>query len=115
MTDRPLRWLYLGLNSYFASVEQQEQPHLRGKPVAVAPVGTPSGTIIAASYEAKAFGVRTGHRVREALALCPGLILTPARHELYVTYHEAIVAEVWRHIPGDAGLLDRRGRVPAAR
>ena len=96
---RPLRWLYLDLNSYFASVEQQEQPHLRGRPIAVAPVESPSGTIIAASYEAKAFGVRTGHKVREARALCPELILTPARHELYVAYHEAIVAEVWRHIP----------------
>lgn len=99
MIDRPLRWLYLDLNSYFASVEQQEQPHLRGRPIAVAPVETPSGTIIAASYEAKAFGVRTGHRVREARALCPDLICTPARHELYVEYHERIIAEVWRHIP----------------
>jgi len=99
MADRPLRWLYLDLNSYFASVEQQEQPHLRGQPIAVAPVGTPSGTIIAASYEAKAFGVRTGQRVREARALCPELILTRARHDLYVAYHQRIVAEVWRHIP----------------
>ena len=99
MPIRPLRWLYLDLNSYFASVEQQEQPQLRGKPIAVAPVESPSGTIIAASYEAKAFGVRTGHKVREARALCPDLILTPARHELYVAYHERIVAEVWRHIP----------------
>ena len=98
-TIRPLRWLYLDLNSYFASVEQQEQPHLRGRPIAVAPVEAPSGTIIAASYEAKAFGVRTGQRVREARALCPDLICTPARHELYVAYHERIVAEVWRHVP----------------
>jgi len=99
MVDRSLRWLHLDLDSYFASVEQQEQPRLRGLPVAVAPVGTPSGTIIAASYEAKAFGVHTGHRVREARALCPGLICTPTRHELYVQYHEHIIAEVWRHIP----------------
>ncbi len=97
--SRPLRWLYLDLNSYFASVEQQEQPHLRGPPIAVAPVESPSGTIIAASYEAKAYGVRTGHKVREARALCPDVILTPARHGLYVEYHDRIVAEVWRHIP----------------
>jgi len=95
----PLRWLYLDLNSYFASVEQQEQPHLRGRPIAVAPVEAPSGTIIAASYEAKAYGVKTGQRVREAKALCPGLILTPARHDLYVAYHERVLAEVWRHLP----------------
>jgi len=95
----PLRWLYVDFNSYFASVEQQDQPRLRGLPIAVAPVESPSGTIIAASYEAKAHGVRTGHKVREALALCPDLILTPARHDRYVEVHEAIVAEVWRHVP----------------
>ncbi len=98
-SPRPLRWLYLDLNSYFASVEQQLRPELRGLPIAVAPVESPSGTIIACSYEAKAFGVRTGHKVREARALCPDLILTPARHDVYVDYHERIVAEVWRHVP----------------
>ncbi|MFN7175247.1 MAG: type VI secretion protein ImpB, partial [Thermaurantiacus tibetensis] len=59
----PLRWLYLDLNSFFASVEQQLNPALRGCPVAVGPESFDSGTVIAASYEAKAFGVRTGMRV----------------------------------------------------
>jgi nucleotidyltransferase/DNA polymerase involved in DNA repair len=45
-------------NSYFASVEQQLQPELRGKPIAVVPVETDSTSPIAASYEAKAFGVK---------------------------------------------------------
>jgi DNA polymerase-4 len=97
--DSPLRWLYLDLNAYFASVEQQERPALRGRPVAVGPPDQPAGTIIAASYEAKAYGVRTGDKVREARAKCPDLIVTPGRHDLYVRYHDAIVAEVWRHIP----------------
>lgn len=95
----PLRWLYLDLNSFFASVEQQLNPALRGCPVAVGPESFDSGTVIAASYEAKAFGVRTGMRVGEAKRRCPGLIFTGSGHGRYVHFHDAIVAEVWRHIP----------------
>ena len=64
-----LSWLYLDLNSYFASVEQQVQPRLRGRPVAVVPVMTDSTSAIAASYEAKAFGIRTGTPIWEAKRL----------------------------------------------
>ncbi len=96
---RPLRWLYLDLNSYFASVQQQRNPELRGKAIAVGPEKIESGTIIAASYEAKAFGIKTGMRVGEARRLCPHLILVGGDHQRYVEYHDAIVAEVWRHIP----------------
>jgi DNA polymerase IV len=95
----PLRWLYLDLNSYFASVEQQLNPELRGLPIAVGPERIDSGTIIAASYPAKAFGIRTGMRVGEAKKRCPGLIFVGGSHDRYVQFHEAIVAEVWRHIP----------------
>ena len=55
-----VRWLFLDLNSYFASVEQELRPELRGQPIAVVPVMADSSTCIAASYEAKAFGVKTG-------------------------------------------------------
>lgn len=96
---RPLRWLYLDLNSYFASVEQQLRPELRGKPIAVGPESVDSGTIIAASYEAKAFGIRTGMKVGEAKRRCPALIFVGGRHDRYVDFHKAVVAEVWRHIP----------------
>ena len=95
----PLRWLYLDLNSYFASVEQQLNPALRGRPVAVAPVHTDSTSAIAASYEAKAFGIRTGTPIWEAKAKCRDLIVVPARHEEYVRFHHAIIAEVERHVP----------------
>jgi DNA polymerase-4 len=97
-----LRWLYVDFNSYFASVEQQDQPHLRGRPVAVLPVATESTCAIAASYEAKAFGVRTGTPIYEAKRLCPGLICVLARHELYVDYHHRILTEIDRHIPVSA-------------
>ncbi len=94
-----LRWLYLDLNSYFASVEQQLDPALRGRPVVVAPVDTDSTSAIAASYEAKAFGIRTGTKIWEARALCRDLVVVPGRHEDYVRFHHQIVAEVGRHVP----------------
>lgn len=98
----PLRWLYVDLNSYFASVEQQLQPRLRGRPVAVVPVMSDSSCAIAASYEAKAFGVRTGTRIHEARRLCPGLVCVPARHDAYVDYHHRVIEEIDRHIPVSA-------------
>ncbi len=61
-----LRWLYVDFNSYFASVEQQLRPELRGKPIAVVAVETDSTSAIAASYEAKAFGIKTGTKIHEA-------------------------------------------------
>ncbi len=95
----PLKWLYVDFNSYFASVEQQLQPYLRGKPVAVIPVETDSTCAIAASYEAKAFGVKTGTPIWEAKQKCPELICVLARHEAYVDYHHRAIAEINRHIP----------------
>ncbi len=86
-----LRALYVDFNSYFASVEQQLVPSLRGKPVAVLPVMAETTCCIAASYEAKAYGVKTGTKVREARQLCPGLIFVEARPPLYVEYHHKLV------------------------
>ena len=94
-----LRWLFLDLNSYFASVEQQENPALRGKPVAVVPMMADSTCAIAASYEAKAYGVKTGTPVYEAKKMCPGLKLVLARHDVYVDYHHRIFEEVIKHTP----------------
>ena len=59
LPPRPLRWLFLDLNAYFASVEQQVRPELRGKPVIIAPAGVETTVAIAASYEAKKFGIST--------------------------------------------------------
>ena len=94
-----LRWLFLDLNSYFASVEQELRPELRGRPVAVVPVVADTTCCIAASYEAKAFGVKTGTQVGEAKRMCPGIALVEARHELYVEYHNRIVAAVEQRVP----------------
>ncbi len=95
-----LRWLYIDLNSYFASVEQQLQPHLRRRPVAVVPTsGTDSTCAIAASYEAKAFGIKTGTMIYDARKLCPDLVIVPARHDKYVDYHHRIMTEIEHYIP----------------
>jgi len=98
-SHKPLRYLFVDFNSYFASVEQQVQPHLRGKPVAVAPLMSDSTCAIAASYEAKAFGVGTGTPIRDAKRMCPGLVIVPARHEVYVEYHHKLLEEIDLHIP----------------
>lgn len=93
--------LYIDLDSYFASVEQQDDPRLRGNPVAVTPSReiSPSATCIAASYEAKAFGVRTGTRVQEARHLCPGIAFRAARHDRYVTVHHEVKMALDRILP----------------
>lgn len=96
---RPLRWLYVDFNSYFASVEQQLQPALRGKPVVVIPVESEATSAIAASYEAKHFGIKTNTPVHEARRLCPEAVFVLANHEHYVTFHQRIIDEVNRHIP----------------
>jgi len=89
-----LNALYVDFNSYFASVEQQLQPHLRGKPIAVLPVLAETTCCIAASYEAKAFGVKTGTIVRDAREMCPDIQLVQARPSVYVEYHHKLIALV---------------------
>jgi Nucleotidyltransferase/DNA polymerase involved in DNA repair len=69
-----LRVLYVDLNSYFASVEQQLRPELRGKPVGVLPVLADTTCCIAASINAKRYGIKTGTPVWQARKLCPKVI-----------------------------------------
>jgi DNA polymerase IV len=92
--DRPLTALFVDCDSYFASVEQHLDPALRGRPVGVAPVMAESTCCIAASYEAKAYGVKTGTPVHEARKLCPGIAIIEAKPPEYVKYHHQIIAAV---------------------
>jgi len=94
-----LNWLFVDLNSYFASVEQQVRPELRGRPIGVVPMMADTTVLIAASYEAKAFGVRTGTIVADAKRMCPGIELVEARHEIYVEYHHKVVEAVESCLP----------------
>lgn len=83
--------LFLDMNAFFASVEQQVQPPLRGKPICVAPYTGNTGCCIAKSYEAKAFGVGTGSLVGEAKKVCPQIVILESRPELYLFYHHQLV------------------------
>ena len=89
-----LRTLFVDFNSYFASVEQQLNPSLRGRPVGVVPVMAETSCCIAASYEAKALGIRTGTGVAEARRLCPEIAIVLADHAKYVEVHHQAVAVV---------------------
>ncbi len=100
----PLRWLFLDFDSYFASVEQQEHPQWRDRPVVVVPLEDTeaAGTgAIAVSREAKALGIRRGMRLGEVRAVCPGVHVASARHEVYVAWHHQLIREIERHAPID--------------
>jgi DNA polymerase IV len=87
-------FLHIDLNSFFASVEQQLHPEYRGKPLAVVPTMADTTVCIAASYEAKAFNVKTGTQVGEAKKLCPGIILVSGDHADYAKYSHDITEAV---------------------
>ena len=70
--------LHADVDSFFASVEQRDDPALRGRPVVVG-----AGVVLAASYEAKAYGVRTAMGGREARRLCPHAVVVPPRMSAY--------------------------------
>jgi DNA polymerase IV len=94
-----LRSLLVDFNSYFASVEQQVEPRLRGKPLGVVPMMADTTVCIAASVEAKRFGVKTGTRVGDAKKLCPEIEFVVARHEIYIDYHHRAVEVVDSVVP----------------
>lgn len=71
----PSTVMHIDLNSCFATIEQQANPLLRGKPIAVAAYPTDSGCILAPSVEAKRYGIKTGMRVREGKKIFPDLIV----------------------------------------
>jgi DNA polymerase IV len=98
-TEDLFGFLHIDLNSFFASVEQQLHPEYRGKPTAVVGTMADTGTIIAASYEAKALKIKTGTKVGEAKQLCPEIILVNGEHATYAEYSHNIAAAVERVCP----------------
>lgn len=92
-------WLLVDLNSFFASCEQQDNPSLRGKPVAVVPMIAQNTSVLAASYEAKKLGIKTGTKVFEAKRLCPSIQLIATGHRKYVEYHHQIIRAVEQICP----------------
>ena len=95
--------LYLDFDGFFASVEQQARPGLRGKPVGVVPFAEAEHTcVIACSREAKLRGVKNVMPIAEARALCPDIILVPQSPDLYRRAHNALISEITAVLPVDA-------------
>lgn len=74
--------IHIDMDAFFASVEQRDNPALRGKPIAVA-VDTARSVVSTASYEARRYGVRSAISVATAKRLCPRVIFVPPRYEVY--------------------------------
>src|SRR5690348_662135 len=102
--------LHADLDSFYASVEQRDDPRLRGRPVIVG-----GGVVLAASYEAKAYGVKTAMGGRQWRALCPGAIVVRPRFEAYSEASKAVFAifedttPLVEGISIDEAFLDVRG------
>ena len=103
-----LRCLFVDFDSFFASVEQHDDPNLRGRPVAVIPVASTTTCCIAASKEAKRdYGIKTGTGVAEALKRCPDIALQIARPARYVRVHHQFLEAIQTCIPhGKAASVD---------
>ena len=102
--------LHADLDSFYASVEQRDDPRLRGRPVIVGP-----GIVLAASYEAKARGVRTAMGATKARRLCPQAVVVPARFEAYSEASKAVfeifedTTPLVEGLSIDEAFLDARG------
>ena len=92
MTEIPIRKIiHVDMDAFFASVEQRDDPTLRGRPLAVGH-GARRGVVAAASYEARTFGVRSAMPSTTAMRKCPDLIFVPPRFEVYKTVSRQIHA-----------------------
>lgn len=82
--------MHIDMDAFFASVEERDNPSLKGKPIGV--IGANTRTVlVTASYEARRYGVRTGMNIPQAKALCPDIILVRANHEKYTQACRQIV------------------------
>ena len=96
--------LHADLDAFYASVEQRDDPRLRGRPVIVG-----AGVVLAASYEARAYGVRTAMGGAQARRLCPHAIVVPPRMSAYAEASKAVYRGLRRHDAAGRGAVDRRG------
>jgi DNA polymerase-4 len=102
--------LHADADAFFASVEQRDDPRLRGRPVIVG-----AGVVLAASYEAKKYGIRTAMGGRQALRLCPDAVVVPPRFSAYAEASRALfevfedASPVVEGLSIDEAFLDVRG------
>ncbi len=91
--------LHVDLDAFFAAVEQRDHPELRGRPVIVGGGATDRGVVSAASYEARAFGVRSAMPLRTAAALCPDGVFLPVRGARYAEVSRQVMGILRRFTP----------------
>jgi DNA polymerase-4 len=91
------RILHLDMDAFYASIEQRDDPALRGKPVVVGGNPDQRGVVAAASYEARVFGVRSAMAMAHAVRLCPTLVIVPPRFTRYRTESDRIFA-IYRRV-----------------
>src|SRR6266516_6735285 len=84
------RVVHIDMDAFYASVEQRDDPSLRGKPVAVGGRPDRRGVVAAASYEARTFGVRSAMSMAKAVRLCPSLVIVPPDFSRYKAASSAI-------------------------
>src|SRR5262245_46677326 len=89
---RQRRILHIDMDAFYASVEQRDNPALRGKPVVVGGDPTKRGVVAAASYEARAFGVRSAIPMSRAVRLCPSLVIVRPDFQKYRSVSEQVFA-----------------------
>ncbi len=112
---KPATIMHIDLNSCFATIEQQANRSLRGKPIAVAAYNSPGGCILAPSVEAKRLGIKTGMRVKDGKLLCPSLIVVEPDPPKYRFVHLKLKELVSRYTPAafpksiDEFVLDLEG------
>lgn len=116
-SERPMI-MHIDLNSAFATTEQQAHPHLRGLPMGVTNRISKECCVIAASYEAKALGIKVGMRRSEALAICPNFIMLETDAPKYHKVYEKLVHILKDYSPNvkmksiDEGIIDFHGMEP---
>lgn len=91
--------LVIDLNCAFASIEQQHDPALRGRPLAIAAYATDAATIVSSSREARDLGIKTGMRVFEAKAIFPKIVVSEPNPSLYRAASDQLLEIMYRHSP----------------
>ena len=91
------RILHIDMDAFYASVEQRDNPELRGKPLAVGGQPNRRGVVAAASYEARTFGVRSAMSMAQAVKLCPSLLIVPPDFPRYKSA-SATIFNIYREV-----------------
>jgi DNA polymerase-4 len=121
LNKEPAQVMHIDLNSAFASAEQQAWANLRGRPMGVTNRLSKECCVIAASYEAKALGIKVGTRRSEAMALCPDFVMLETDPTKYTHMYKGLIKIMQSYSPNikmksiDEGIIDFHGLGPTLR